>query len=128
MAVRLEFYISDEDMDRLWAIKEAQGKRELTGNEFARELLSAELHRLHPRKIENRTRRIKKAAIRRLSLFNFLSFVFVLLLLPVGVAIDTGGFIPCCFEYIGCATGFCGGYFSFFFKRSNNGFFFFIVK
>lgn len=55
MAVKLEFYISDEDMDRLWAIKEAQGKRELTGNEFARELLSAELHRLHPRKIENRT-------------------------------------------------------------------------
>lgn len=55
MAVRLEFYISDEDMDRLWAIKEAQGKRELTGNEFAQELLSAELHRLHPRKVENGT-------------------------------------------------------------------------
>lgn len=27
MAVRLEFYISDEDMDRLWAIKEAKESR-----------------------------------------------------------------------------------------------------
>lgn len=51
MSVKLEFYISDSDMDRLWAIKERQGKNDLTGNEFAKELLENELYRLHPKKV-----------------------------------------------------------------------------
>lgn len=44
----LSFYISDEDMDRLFLIKDIQGKHNLTGNEFARELLEHELYRLFP--------------------------------------------------------------------------------
>ena len=52
MSVKLEFYISDNDMDRLWAIKEKQGKNHLNGNEFAKELLESTLHTLHPAKVE----------------------------------------------------------------------------
>lgn len=55
---KLEFYITDEDLDRLWAIKEECEKddkrgrefADMTGNEFARYLLENELHRLHPKK------------------------------------------------------------------------------
>lgn len=50
--VRLEFCLSDNDTDRLFAIKESQGKTDLTGNEFARELLESQLHRLHPKKVK----------------------------------------------------------------------------
>lgn len=46
--VKFEFYLSEEDFDRLYEIKNVQGKDHLTGNEFARELLTRELHRLHP--------------------------------------------------------------------------------
>lgn len=53
MVVKLEFYISEENMERLWAIKEAQGRNDLTGNEFARELLESVLCQLHPDKVEN---------------------------------------------------------------------------
>lgn len=49
--VKLEFYLSDADMDRLWAIKESRHKDNLSGNEFAKELLEAELYRLHPEKV-----------------------------------------------------------------------------
>ena len=38
MAVKLELYLSDSDMDRVRAVKHAQGKDNLTGNEFAKEL------------------------------------------------------------------------------------------
>lgn len=34
MAVKLEFYISDNDMDRLFALKEDAGKDNLSGNEY----------------------------------------------------------------------------------------------
>lgn len=47
---QFEFWLSSEDTDRLFSIKSAKGKDSLTGNEFARELLERELHRLHPRK------------------------------------------------------------------------------
>lgn len=53
MAVKLEFYISEENMERLWAIKEAQGRNDLTGNEFAQELLESVLYQRHPDKVEN---------------------------------------------------------------------------
>ena len=43
-----EFGLSVEDTDRLFSVKDAQGKHNLTGNGFARELLEKELHRLHP--------------------------------------------------------------------------------
>ncbi len=48
MAVKFEFYLSDKDADRFWAVKEDKGKNTLTGNEFARELLEGVLHQLHP--------------------------------------------------------------------------------
>ena len=51
MAVKVEFYLSDNDVDRLFAIKEDQGKKSLSGNEFARELVETSLHRLHPLKV-----------------------------------------------------------------------------
>lgn len=51
MAVKVEFYLSDNDVDRLFAIKEDQGKNSLSGNEFARELVETSLHRLHPLKV-----------------------------------------------------------------------------
>ena len=40
------FYLSDADTERLFAIKELQGLDDLTGNEFARKLLEEELYRL----------------------------------------------------------------------------------
>lgn len=43
-----EFWLGDDDFDRLLSVKATQGKNDLTGNEFARELLERELHRLHP--------------------------------------------------------------------------------
>lgn len=42
------FYLSEEDTRRLFAIKELQGRGDLTGNDFARELLEGELYRLFP--------------------------------------------------------------------------------
>ena len=47
-----EFYLSSNDTDRLFAIKKQQGKDNMTGNEFAKELLEKELHRLHPKTVE----------------------------------------------------------------------------
>lgn len=44
----LEFYLSDTDLDRIFAIKELQGKNNLTGNEFAAELLHNTLVNLFP--------------------------------------------------------------------------------
>lgn len=44
----ITFYLADVDVDRLFAIKELQGEKDLTGNEFARALLENELHRLFP--------------------------------------------------------------------------------
>ena len=49
---QLEFWLSSEDINRLFAIKKQQGKHDMTGNEFARELLERELHRLHPKRVE----------------------------------------------------------------------------
>lgn len=52
--VEMQFYISDDDMDRLWAV---QGKdpdpevRRMSGNDFAKMLLLNELKRLHPKKV-----------------------------------------------------------------------------
>ena len=43
-----EFWLGTEDTDRLFSVKAAQGKTDLTANDFAHELLENELHRLHP--------------------------------------------------------------------------------
>lgn len=51
MAVKFEFYLSDDDAERLFAAKEDMGKDGLTGNEYARELLENALHRLHPNRV-----------------------------------------------------------------------------
>ena len=42
------FFLTDEDTERLFAIKHIQGHDELTGNDFARKILERELHRLFP--------------------------------------------------------------------------------
>ena len=52
MVVKFEFYLSDEDTEKIFAVKEGKGKTELTGNEYARELLERELHRLHPSRVK----------------------------------------------------------------------------
>lgn len=43
-----EIYVSDEDRDRIFAIKQIQGKTSLTGSEFAAELLHSKLINLFP--------------------------------------------------------------------------------
>lgn len=46
---KFEFYLSSEDFDRLYAIKNLQQKKnDVSGNDFAKELLIKEIHRLHP--------------------------------------------------------------------------------
>ena len=50
--VKFEFYLNNDDFDRLYAIKRENGKNDLTGNDFAKELLVKELHKLHPRRVE----------------------------------------------------------------------------
>lgn len=42
------FYLSDDDTARLWALKEEAGERNLTGNEYAAQLLAQALRQLHP--------------------------------------------------------------------------------
>ena len=42
------FYLSEADTERLFAIKELQGRDDLTGNDFARLLLEGELYRQFP--------------------------------------------------------------------------------
>lgn len=43
-----EFWLGVEDTDRLFSVKAAQDKTDMTANDFAQELLENELHRLHP--------------------------------------------------------------------------------
>lgn len=52
MATRFEFYLSNEDTERLFALKEDEGKNNLTGNEYAKELLSGVLYRMHPKTVK----------------------------------------------------------------------------
>lgn len=49
------FLLSDSDTDLLFSLKEKQGFSDLTGNEFARQLLEMELHRLNRENISNQT-------------------------------------------------------------------------
>lgn len=48
MATKFEFYLGNEDTERLFAIKEDEGKDNLTGNEYAKELLTNIIHSKHP--------------------------------------------------------------------------------
>ena len=50
--VKFQFYLSDEDYDPLYAIKQDWGRNELTGNDFAALLLRSHLHRIHPQRGE----------------------------------------------------------------------------
>lgn len=52
MAVKFEFYLSDDDTERLFAVQEDEGKNGLTGNEYAKELVKRELYRLHPDRVK----------------------------------------------------------------------------
>lgn len=45
---KFEFYLSEEDTDRLFSVKNSTGNNDLTGNEYAKDLLHASLHNLHP--------------------------------------------------------------------------------
>ena len=47
------FYLTPADTDRLFALKAAAGLEDLTGNEYAKQLLIDELHRLHPKAVKN---------------------------------------------------------------------------
>lgn len=42
--VEFNFYLSDEDFDILAELKDLEGKKELTFNEYAAMLLSQEIH------------------------------------------------------------------------------------
>ena len=46
--VKFEFYLSDEDFDRMDIVKKESNLSELSYNDFAKELLRRELNRLHP--------------------------------------------------------------------------------
>lgn len=52
MAVEFNFYLSDEDTERLFALKEESGKDDLTGNEYARQLLEMTLHKMYPERVK----------------------------------------------------------------------------
>jgi len=44
--VEFNFYLSENDVDRLFYLKQKEGKDDLTGNEYAKELLEGLLWRL----------------------------------------------------------------------------------
>lgn len=46
------FYLSADDTDRLFTLKAESGANDLTGNEYARQLLETTLHRLHPERVK----------------------------------------------------------------------------
>jgi hypothetical protein len=50
MAVKFEFYMNDDDFDRMVVIKKQNGKDDLSFNEYAKELLHNELYKQHPAK------------------------------------------------------------------------------
>lgn len=45
--VKIEFYISDEDYDLLYELKEKYNKNDLTGNEYAKLLLELKMIELN---------------------------------------------------------------------------------
>lgn len=49
---QFEFWLSSEDTDRVFALKAEAGRLNLTGNEYARELLEKTLHQLHPETVK----------------------------------------------------------------------------
>lgn len=49
---QFEFWLSSEDTDRVFALKAEAGKADMTGNDFARELLEKTLHKLHPETVQ----------------------------------------------------------------------------
>lgn len=49
----INFDVSPITIDRLFVVKARQGKHELTGNQFAAELLEEELKRLCPNPYQN---------------------------------------------------------------------------
>jgi hypothetical protein len=48
--VEFNFYLDDDDFDRLDAIKQLQGRDKVKFDDFARDLLEKELRRLYPDK------------------------------------------------------------------------------
>ena len=49
---QFEFWLSGEDEDRLLALKAEAGRDDLTGNDYARQLLEETLRRLHPETVQ----------------------------------------------------------------------------
>lgn len=65
---KFEFYLSENDTERLFALKEEAGKDSLTGNEYAKELLEGLLHRKYPEIVrydEETGERIRRKISRR---------------------------------------------------------------
>lgn len=50
--VEINFYLSDDDADRLYALKDEAGEDQMTGNRYAQELLERTIHRLHPERVQ----------------------------------------------------------------------------
>ena len=50
--VEFNFYLSREDTERLFALKDETGNQDLTGNEYARKILERYLHREHPENVK----------------------------------------------------------------------------
>ena len=52
MAPMFALWINRDDYDRLYALKEEDGKEDLTGNEYAQELLKEIIHKRHPERVQ----------------------------------------------------------------------------
>ena len=57
---KFEFYLSEEDTERLFYAKEEAGENELTGNEYAKQLLHSALYKLCPRVPETESVRVRR--------------------------------------------------------------------
>lgn len=52
MAVEFNFFLSDTDADRLFSLKAEAGADDLTGNEYARQLLEGVIRQMHPETVK----------------------------------------------------------------------------
>lgn len=52
MAVKFEFYLSDDDYDRLIAIGQKEGKDNMYVNDYAKYILENYLYKQHPQKVQ----------------------------------------------------------------------------
>lgn len=51
MAVKLEFYLSDDDYDRLLALGKKEGKDNMYVNDYAKDIVENYLYKHHPQRV-----------------------------------------------------------------------------